>query len=118
MLAAWLTATLAPDLAAVVPDPVERRAVAAAIVGSANPHAHVAEIGPRQPVGHRDPATAAAIVAVADRDFVQGIRAGLGVAVGVLALVFLAALRWFPRGGGALLSEAQREEAKLARSET
>jgi len=118
VLAAWLTATLAPDLAAVVPDPVERRAVAAAIVGSANPHAHVAEIGPRQPVGHRDPATAAAIVAVADRDFVQGIRAGLGVAVGVLALVFLAALRWFPRGGGALLSEAQREEAKLARSET
>ena len=82
--------------------------------GSANPRAHVAEIGPRQPIGHADSATAARIVAAADRDFVQGIRAGLGVAIGVLALVFVAALRWFPRGGGALMSDAEREAAKLA----
>ena len=114
VLAAWLSATLAPDLATAVPDAAERRAVAAAIVGSANPRAHVAEIGPRQRIGHADSATAARIVAVADRDFVQGIRAGLGVAIGVLALVFVAALRWFPRGGGALMSDAEREAAKLA----
>lgn len=113
VLAAWLSATLAPDLAPVVPDPVERRAVAAAIVAGANPRAHVAEIGPRQPIAHPDAATRARIVAVADRDFVQGIRAGLAVALGVLVLVLAAGLRWFPRGGGALLTDAEREAARL-----
>ncbi|MFO1314665.1 MAG: MFS transporter [Burkholderiales bacterium] len=117
VLAAWLASTLAPDLVAVVPDAAERRAVAAAIVGSANPRAHVAEIGPRRPIVHPDGASAAAIVAAADGDFVQGIRVGLGVAIGVLALVLAAALRWFPRGGGALISDAEREAAKLAGTE-
>jgi hypothetical protein len=105
-----------PHLAAVVPDPVERRAVAAAIVGSANPRAHVAEIGPRQPIVHVDPATQAGILAVAERDFVQGIRIALLVAIGLLALVFLAGLKWFPRGG-AMLSDAEQEAARLAGSE-
>ena len=117
VLAAWLTATLEPDLATVVRDPAERRAVAQAIVASANPRAHVAEIGPRQPIRHPDPATQAAIVAVADVDFVQGIRAALAVAAVVLAMVLLAGWRWFPRGAGALIGDAQREETRLAASE-
>ena len=117
VLAAWLSATLEPDLASAVPDPVERRAVAAAIVSSANPRAHVAEIGPRQPIVHPNPATRAAIVAVAERDFVQGIRAALLVAVALLFIVLLAGMRWFPRGGGAMMSDAEREAAKLAGSE-
>lgn len=117
VLAAWLTATLEPDLATVVRDPAERRAVAQAIVASANPRAHVAEIGPSQPIRYPDPATQAAIVAVAEVDFVQGIRAALAVAAVVLAAVLLAGWRWFPRGAGALIGDAQREETRLAASE-
>jgi hypothetical protein len=117
VLAAWLAFTLDSDLASVLPDPIERRAVSAQIVSSANPRAHVAEIAPARPIEHFDPATRAAIVAVAERDFVTGIRLGIGVAIAVLALVLLAGLRWFPRGGGALLTDAEREAAKLAAAE-
>jgi EmrB/QacA subfamily drug resistance transporter len=117
VLAAWLSATLYSDLTPVLQDPAERRAVASAIVGSANPRAHVAEIGPRQAITHPDPTTLAAIVRVAEADFIQGIRAALMVAVVVLAAVLLAGWRWFPRGGGALMTDAEREEAKLAASE-
>jgi hypothetical protein len=117
VLAAWLSATLYSDLAPVLQDPAERRAVASAIVGSANPRAHVAEIGPRQAITHPDPTTLAAIVRVAEADFIQGIRVALMVAVVVLAAVLLAGWRWFPRGGGALMTDAEREEAKLAASE-
>lgn len=117
VLAAWLVATLEPDLATVVPDPVERRAIANEIVGSANPRAHVAEIGPRQSITHANPATHAAILAVAERDFVQGIRIALLVAIGMLTLVLAAGFKWFPRGGDAMMSDAQREAAKLAASE-
>ena len=91
--------------------------MARAIVGSANPNAHVAEIGPRQPIRHPDPATQAAIVAVADRDFVQGIRLALGVAVALLVIVLVAGYRGFPRGVGAL-KDAQREAASLEATET
>jgi MFS family permease len=117
VLAAWLVATLDPDLAAVVPDPVERRAIASEIVASANPRAHVAEIGPQQKITHANPATHAAIVAAAERDFIQGIRVALSVAIGLLALVFLAGLKWFPRGSDAMMSDAEREAAKLAASQ-
>ena len=99
-----------------MPEPQERRAVAAAIVASANPRAHVAEIGPRQPIAHADPATRAAIVAVAEADFVQGIRLALSVAIALLALALAAAMLWFPRGTGAMLTDAEREAAKLAAS--
>ena len=108
VLAAWLAATLEPDLATVVTDPAERQAIASTIVKSANPRAHVAEIGPRQPITHPDPAKRSAIVAVAERDFVQGIRAGLSVAIVLLAVVLLVGWRYFPRGD-AMLSDAQRE---------
>lgn len=117
VLAAWLGATLERDLATVLPDASERRVVAHAIVSSANPNAHVAELGPRQPIRHPDPATQAAIVAVADRDFVQGIRVALGVAVALLAVVLVVGYRGFPRGAGAL-KEAQREAASLGATET
>ncbi|MFO1323930.1 MAG: MFS transporter [Burkholderiales bacterium] len=117
ILAAWLATTLEPHLAAAIPDATERKAVAAAIVASANPRAHVAEIGPRQPIAHADPRTRAAVVAAAENDFVQGIRVALGVAIALLAVVLLIGWRWFPRGGGAMLSDAEREAARLAGTE-
>ena len=118
VLAAWLVATLDPDLATAVPDPVERRAIASEIIASANPRAHVAEIGPRHPIAHANPKTHAEILVAAERDFVQGIRIALLVAIALLAMVFLVGLKWFPRGGGdAMLSDAERESAKLATSE-
>jgi MFS family permease len=118
VLAAWLVATLDPSLATAVPDPVERRAIAAEIIASANPRAHVAEIGPRHPIAHANPKTHAEILVAAERDFVQGIRIALLVAIALLAIVFLAGLKWFPRGGGdAMLSDAEREAGKLAGSE-
>jgi hypothetical protein len=116
VLAAWLSATLNRNLASIVPDTEERQAIAAAIVSHANPHAQVAEIVPRRPVAHPDPAIQKAITAVAERDFVQGIRVALLIAVALLLVVLLIGWRWFPRGGDAL-REANREEAKLVTSE-
>lgn len=117
VLAAWLAATLENDLASAVSSPAERQAVAKAIVSSANPRAHVAEIGPRQAIHHPDPAVQAAITAVAEHDFIQGIRVSLSVAIALLAVVLAVGWRWFPRGGGAVLGEAEHEAAKLATSE-
>ena len=115
-LAAWLNATLEPDLAPVLPDATERRQVAAAIVASANPRAHVAEIGPRQAIAHPDAATRARIVAAAENDFIAGIRAALLVAVALLSIVLLIGWKWFPRAGG-MIAGAESEAAKLATSE-
>lgn len=109
VLAAWLSATLEPHLARAVPNPVERRAIAETIITSANPRAHVAEIVPRRPIAHRDPMRTASIVELAEDDFIQGIRAAFLVATASLALVFLAGWRWFPRGVGAMVSDAGRE---------
>jgi EmrB/QacA subfamily drug resistance transporter len=117
VLAAWLGATLDRDLAAALPDPAERRAVAAQIVASANPRAQIAEIGPRHPIRHPDAAVQARIVAAADHDFVSGIRLALSVAAGVLAIVLWAGYRGLGRGGS-MLSDAQREAAKLEATET
>jgi hypothetical protein len=110
VLAAWLAATLEPDLAGVVRDGAQRREIATAIIASANPRAHVAEIAPRQPITHSD----AAVVAVAERDFVQGIRAALAVAAALVLVMLVIGWRYFPRGSGALMADATREEAKLA----
>jgi hypothetical protein len=53
VLAASLTATLSAHLAAALPDDTERREVADAIIGSANPRAYAAEIGPGRPIRTR-----------------------------------------------------------------
>jgi EmrB/QacA subfamily drug resistance transporter len=116
VLAAWLATTLDADLAPVVPDAAERQEIANTIVSSANPRAHVAEIVPRRPITHPDPAMQKAITAAADGDFVQGMRAGLLLAVALLTAALLVGWRYFPPGGKAL-EEAEREEAKLATSE-
>jgi EmrB/QacA subfamily drug resistance transporter len=116
VLAAWLATTLDGDLAPVVPNAAERQVIAAKIVSSANPRAHVAEIVPRRPITHPDPTMQAAITTAADGDFVQGIRVALLLAVTLLITVLLAGWRWFPRGDAALL-EAGREEARLAATE-
>ncbi len=116
VLAAWLTATLDPDLAPVIPNAAERREIAAAIVSSANPHAQVAEIVPRRPIAHPDPVVQKAITTAADDDFVQGIRVALILAVVLLSFVLLACWRGLPRGAEAL-RQAKQEEAKLAPTE-
>jgi hypothetical protein len=117
VLAAALTVTLSAHLAQALPDAVERREVAEAIIGSANPRAFTAQIGPAKPIEHADAATEAAILAAADRDFVEGIRFSLGVAILVLALVFAAGFAWFPRGHGGL-TDAEREAGALEREES
>jgi hypothetical protein len=116
ILAAWVGATLDRDLAQVLPDPAERAAVAQAIVRGANPTAHAAEIGPRRPITHPDPRTDAAIVAVADRDFVQGIRVALALAVGLLAALWVAGYLGYPRAARAM-TDAEREARKLEATE-
>jgi EmrB/QacA subfamily drug resistance transporter len=117
VLAAALTVTLSAHLAEALPDPAERKEVAAVIIGSANPRAYTAEIGPAKPIHHADAETKAAILAAADRDFVEGIRFSLGVAILVLALVFAAGVAWFPRGRGGL-ADAEREAGALEREES
>jgi len=117
VLAAALTVTLSAHLAQALPDPAERLEVAEAIIGNANPRAYTAEIGPAKPIRHVDPATEAAILRAADSDFVEGIRFSLGVAILVLALVFAAGFRWFPRGRGGI-ADAEREAGALAQEES
>jgi MFS family permease len=110
VLAAWLSATLDRDLVPALPDAVERRAVAAAIVSSANPRTQVAEMVPRRPIAHPDRATQVAITKAAEQDFVQGIRLALLVAVAALLAALLAGWRWFPRDPEAP-QDARREES-------
>ncbi|HEY1434005.1 MAG TPA: DHA2 family efflux MFS transporter permease subunit [Thermoanaerobaculia bacterium] len=117
VLAASLTTTLSAHLAAAIPNPAERSEVAATIIGNANPRAYVAEIGPGRPIRHMDPATEAAILAAADRDFVEGIRLSLGCAIVLLGLVLIAGFAWFPKGKGGI-AEATREEKSLEAKET
>ena len=116
ILAASLTATLSAHLARALPDPAERREVAQTIIGNANPRAYAAEVGPGRPIQHMDDQTRRAILAAADDDFVEGIRISLSVAAGVLVLVFVAALRGFPRGTGGL-ADAKREERAIESEE-
>jgi hypothetical protein len=118
VLAASLTTTLSTHLAKALPDPTERREVADAIIGSANPRAYAAEIGPGRPIRHESPATERAILEAADADFVEGIRISLASAIVVLVLVLLAGMRWFPRGTGVMASDARREAGALEAEET
>jgi len=117
VLAASLTLTLSEHLATSLPDPTERREVADAIIGNANPRAYAAEIGPGRPIRHADPATERAILAAADGDFVEGIRISLASAIVVLALVLAAGWYGFPRGHGGLV-EARREEGAIESEES
>ncbi len=103
VLAAWLSATLEPHLEPAVPDPVQRHTIAEVIIDSANPRAHVGGIVPRREIVHRDP------VAIAEEDFIEGIRVAFFIATASLGFVFLAGWRWFPRGGAGMLGDAERE---------
>ncbi|HEY7316879.1 MAG TPA: DHA2 family efflux MFS transporter permease subunit [Candidatus Binatia bacterium] len=116
ILAAALTATLSAHLASALPDPTERKEVAATIIGNANPRAYAAEIGPGRPIRHIDPATQKAILAAADSDFVEGIRFSLATAMVLLALVLAAGFAWFPRGTGSIAA-AEREAQALGSEE-
>ncbi len=117
VLAAWLSATLGPSLATAVPDPTERHAIAETIIASASPRAHIAEMTPRRPIDLPDPAPTASVAELAEADFIQGIRLALLLATAVLALAFLAGWRWFPRGVGAMVKDAEREAANAAERE-
>ncbi len=112
VLAAWLDGDASEHLAQAIPDPAERHEVTSAIIGNANPRAYGAEIGPGRPITHMDPATQAAILAAADRDFVEGIRISLATAVGVLVVVFALGLAWFPKGHGGI-ADAEHEAKVL-----
>src|SRR5947199_211410 len=116
ILAAWLAMTLDRDLAAVLPDSVERREVAMAIVGNANPRAFAAEIGPGRPIQHESAVLRDGILLAADADFVQGIRLALATAVGLLAIVLAAGIVWFPRHKEAI-ADAEHEAVKLEKEE-
>ena len=116
ILAAVLTTTLSTHLAGALPDPTERKKVAAIIIGNANPRAYSAEIGPGRPIKHLDAATQKAILAAADSDFVEGIRFSLATAMVLLALVLAAGFAWFPRGKGSI-PDAEREAQALASKE-
>jgi len=74
------------------------------------------EIGPGRPITHMDPATQSAILAAADRDFVEGIRISLGTAILVLALVLAAGYAWFPKGRGGI-ADVKREAGALEKEE-
>jgi EmrB/QacA subfamily drug resistance transporter len=117
VLAASLTATLSTHLAKALPDAAERREVADAIIGSANPRAYAAEIGPGRPIRHESAATERAILDAADQDFVEGIRISLASAIVVLVLVLLAGVRWFPRGTASMV-DARREAGAIEAEET
>src|SRR5262245_39739534 len=111
ILAATLTTTLSAHLADALSDPTERREVVATIIGNANPRAYAAELGPRRPIKHLDPATQKAILTAADSDFIEGIRFSLATALVLLALVLAAGFAWFPhaKGSNARTSSAARE---------
>ena len=117
ILAAALTATLSAHLASALPDPTERREVAATIIGDANPRAYTAEVGPGRPIRHLDPATEKAILAAADADFVEGIRISLAAAMAFLALVLAAGFAGFPRGKGSI-ADAEREAKRVESEES
>jgi EmrB/QacA subfamily drug resistance transporter len=117
VLSAALTATLSAHLAGALPDANERREVAATIIGNANPRAYVAEIGPGRPIRHMDARTERAILAAADRDFVEGIRISLAVAIGALGIVLGAGYRLFPRGKGGI-ADARQEAGRIEAEET
>jgi EmrB/QacA subfamily drug resistance transporter len=112
MLAAVLTATLSDHLAGALPDPTERKEVAATIIRNATPRAYAAEIGPGRPIQHLDAATQKAILAAADSDFVEGIRFSLATAMVFLALVLAACFAWFPRWRRANSARVGRERPR------
>jgi MFS family permease len=117
ILAATLTTTLSAHLSDALPNPTERKEVADTIIGNANPRAYFAEIGPGRPIKHLNPATQKAILAVADNDFIEGIRFSLVTVIAFLAVVLAAGIAWFPRGSGSI-ADAQREARALASEET
>ncbi len=117
VLAASLTATLSAHLAGALPDPAERREVAETIIGNANPRAYGAEIGPGRPIRHMNPVTEKAILAAADRDFVEGIRWSLLTGLGLLVVVFAAGYAGFPRGRGGM-ADVSREAGRLEAEES
>ncbi len=86
------------------------------IIGDANPRAYAAEIGPGRPIKHLNPATQKTILAVADSDFIEGIRFSLATAIALLVVVLAAGIVWFPRGTGSI-ADAEREARALASEE-
>jgi EmrB/QacA subfamily drug resistance transporter len=117
ILAATLTTTLSAHLSDALPNPTKRKEVADTIIGDANPRAYSAEIGPGRPIKHLNPATQKAILAVADSDFIEGIRFSLATAIVFLAVVLAAGIAWFPRGSGSI-ADAKREARALGSEET
>ena len=117
VLAAWLNATLEPDLATVLPNAAERAAVAQsdrAKRQSARARRGDRSAAVRSRIRMRRRRRASWPWPM--RDFVSGIRVALLVAVALLAAVLAIGWKWFPRAGG-MVAGAEREAAKLATTE-
>jgi hypothetical protein len=87
-----------------------------AIVANASPRAYAAEIGPGRPIQHESTVVRDRILLAADADFVQGIRLALASAIGLLAIVLVAGIIWYPPHKEAI-ADAEREAAKLEKEE-
>nr|WP_275540407.1 DHA2 family efflux MFS transporter permease subunit [Mycobacterium marinum] len=111
ILTAWLSATLEPHLEAAVPDPLTRHVIAGTITDSANPRMYVGGTVPGLQCSHCD---LAAITAIAEENFAEGIRAAFLVATATLAVVFLVGWRWFPHDADAAGNDAKCEAPHTA----
>lgn len=109
LLAAWLGATLQEDVVVLRISESEAHEIAVVIIREANPHAMPSEIAPSRPLDDE-------VAAVADADFVEGIRASLGVAAVVVLGSLVLAVFGFP-GSEKALDEAEDEAAEAAARE-
>jgi EmrB/QacA subfamily drug resistance transporter len=93
ILAAWIGATLGPDLATAVPDSRERTGVTATIVDDATPAAYAEAIGSGRPLPSASTATRDEIRHAATDSFEGGIAVALLVGAAVMFATFV--LGWF-----------------------
>jgi hypothetical protein len=110
-------ATLPNKLDAIIPDPVERQEAVDDIVDTADPHAVVGLVGPGKPISDVPASEIDGVVDAADDAFVEGIRAALATAAGLLGLTLIVGFVIFPRGRKEVADDVT-EELELAAGET
>ena len=98
ILAVVVGATLPAKLESVIPDPAQRQEAVTDIVDAANPRAVVGLIGPGKPITDVPASNIDGVVDAADDAFVEGIRAALAAAAGLVGLTLVAGFVFFPKG--------------------
>jgi EmrB/QacA subfamily drug resistance transporter len=106
ILAAWLTATLAPALVTAVPDETERDQVATTIIEQVNPRANVSEMLPAGTTPSATTATDDEISKAAEDDFRKGIALAIGVGAVTMLVVLMVDWRGIPPDRSPSLDEA------------